>query len=133
MEERIRLHREERGPDWTVVEEPLDVAGAVARHGRAGATVVVDCLTLWLANLGVAGRDPAAETERLAGAVEASAGRVVLVSNELGMGLHPATELSRRFRDLHGRMNRRMAESVHTVELLVAGQPVRVKHAPPSE
>ena len=128
LEARIARHRAERGPDWVLVEEPLEIAEAVRRHACAGASVVVDCLTLWLNNLCLAGRDPAAETEALAGAVPESDGRIILVSNELGMGLHPETTLSRSFRDAHGRMNQRIADSVDRVELVVAGQPLAIKN-----
>lgn len=134
LEARIREHRAERGPDWVLVEEPLEVAEEVRRRTGAGACVVVDCLTLWLSNLSVAGRDPAAETETLADAVAESEGRVILVSNELGMGLHPEKALSREFRDAHGRMNQRIADCVDRVEFVVAGQPLAIKNAskPPS-
>ncbi len=134
LEARIAEHRAERGPDWVLVEEPLEIAEAVRRHAATHASVVVDCLTLWLSNLSVAGRNPAAETETLADAVAQSNGYVILVSNELGMGLHPETALSRAFRDAHGRMNQRIADCVDRVELVVAGQPLAIKDAskPPS-
>ena len=130
MEDRIARHRAERGPDWTLVEEPVAVAETVRRHDSAEASLVVDCLTLWLANLRLAGRDPASETEALAQAVSRSKGRIILVSNELGMGLHPETPLSRSFRDDHGRMNQRIAECADRVELVVAGQPLAIKRGP---
>ena len=127
MEARIARHRAERSPDWTLVEEPLAIAEVVHLHARAGTSVVVDCLTLWLSNLRLAGRDTERDTEQLAAAVAKSEGRVIMVSNELGMGLHPETSLSRSFRDEHGRMNQHIAGRVDRVELLVAGQPLVVK------
>ena len=129
LEARIARHRAERGPDWVLVEEPLEIAEAVRRHACAGASVVVDCLTLWLSNLSLAGRDQPTETNALAEALADGDGRVILVSNELGMGLHPEKALSRSFRDAHGRMNQRIADCVDRVELVVAGQPLAVKDA----
>ena len=128
MEVRIARHRAERGPGWTLIEEPLELAGTLRQHARPGTTVVVDCLTLWLSNLGMAGRNPAHATDGLAHAVSESEGPIILVSNELGMGLHPETELSRTFRDAHGRMNQRMADCVDRVELVVAGQVLVIKN-----
>ncbi len=127
MEVRVARHRAERGSGWTLIEEPIELAATLRQHARPGATVVIDCLTLWLSNLGNAGRDVADEIDELVRAVSNSEGRIILVSNELGMGLHPETELSRTFRDAHGRMNQRMADCVDRVELVVAGQVLAIK------
>lgn len=124
MAERIERHRAERGPDWLVVEAPLDIAGPIARH-RVG-TLVVDCLTLWLSNLMHAGRDVAAETEALTRALRRS-GRVVLVSNEVGLAIAPENALARRFRDEQGRLNQRVAAVADHVEFVAAGLPLVLK------
>lgn len=126
MAERIRLHQEERGPDWTLAEAPLDVAAALARMGP-GDVGLIDCLTLWLSNLMHHGRDVAAETAALIAAMQAAPGRVVLVSNEIGLGLSPMEALSRAFRDEQGRLNQRVAAAADRVEFVAAGLPLVLK------
>ena len=122
MRERIAQHREQRGGGWRTVEEPLALAPAIR---AADGPVLVDCLTLWLSNLMFAGRDLAAET---AGLLDALApGPVVLVSNEVGMGLVPDTPLGRRFRDAQGRLNQAVAAAVPRVLFVAAGLPITLK------
>ncbi|GAA6736774.1 cobyric acid synthase [Thermus oshimai] len=128
MAERIARHRRERPPTWETLEEPLDLVGALgrARHG----VVVVDCLTLWVANLLEAGLDPLEEAERFLQAVEGSNKRVIAVSNEVGMGIVPANPLARRYRDLLGEVNARFAQRAKEAYLLVAGRALPL--APPT-
>jgi adenosylcobyric acid synthase len=125
MAEKIRRHKEERPPTWETLEEPLDLARALeeARHP----TVVVDCLTLWVANLLERGLDPLEETERFLEAVRRSGKRVIAVSNEVGMGIVPTNPLARRYRDLLGQVNARLAEAAREAYLLVAGQALSLK------
>jgi adenosylcobinamide kinase/adenosylcobinamide-phosphate guanylyltransferase len=129
MKARIASHRDRRGNSWRTVEAPLDLAGAIA-SAPATATVLVDCLTLWLSNLMMADRDIEAEMARLERAVEARAAPLVLVSNEVGSGIVPDNAQARRFRDLQGRLNQRFAASAGRVVLLVAGLPLLVKGQP---
>ncbi len=126
-EERIDRHRRERGPEWRTVEEPLALASVPA----IAEAYVVDCLTLWLTNLiadapddweGCLGR-ARAELDALARRPET----FVLVSNELGTGLHAPTELGRRFVDLQGFVNQHAASLAQRVVLMVAGLPLMVK------
>lgn len=126
MRQRIARHRRERGAHWTTVEEPLELAAAIAAR-KTGDVAVVDCLTLWLSNLMREERDCEAEVERLLAAVRDSPGELILVSNEVGLGVVPATPLGRGFRDEQGRLNQRIAESVDEVILLVAGLPMTLK------
>ena len=91
MAARIARHRAGRGQGWTTLEEPLEVASALAAEARPGRVVVVDCLTLWLSNLMLAGREPGAAIAALARAIGDLAGPVILVSNEVGMGIVPST------------------------------------------
>lgn len=126
MRRRIALHQQERGEHWTTVEAPFDLAGAVAALD-SGATAVVDCLTLWLSNLIHGERDPGAEATRLLEALEQSPARLILVSNEVGLGIVPGSPLGRRFRDEQGRLNRRLAEAADEVVLLAAGLPLTLK------
>jgi adenosylcobinamide kinase/adenosylcobinamide-phosphate guanylyltransferase len=127
MAERIRRHREDRGPGWTTVEEPLDLAGALERVAVAGTTVLVDCLTLWLSNLMGAERDVAAETARLLAALDRVEGAVVFVSNEVGQGIVPDNALARRFRDEAGRLHQAVAARAQRVVFVVAGLPMVLK------
>lgn len=130
MAARIARHRADRAIGWTEVEAPLDLAAALAREAVQGRVVVVDCLTLWLFNLGEAGRDAEAETAALVAALAAAAAPVILVSNELGLGLVPEAPLARDFRDRHGRLNQAVADAAETVEFLVAGQAIVAKPRP---
>jgi len=125
MGERIADHRSRRGAAWTTIEAPLDLVEALADAN--GKPVLVDCLTLWLSNLMEAGRDPATEGGRLAAALAAAAGPVVLVSNEVGSGIVPMNALARRFADEQGRLNQSIAAAVRQVFLVAAGQPLRLK------
>ena len=125
MAERIARHRARRGTGWTTLETPRDVVGALAAH--ATTPMLVDCLTLWLSNALLARADVDAEIERLEAALAQAAAPLVLVANEVGFGIVPDNELARRFRDLQGRLNQRMAARAERVVLMVAGLPIAVK------
>ncbi len=125
MAERIALHRARRGADWKTVEAPHDLVAALAARGEA--PLLVDCLTLWLSNLLLADADVDAEIGRLEGALARPAAAVVLVANEVGFGIVPDNALARRFRDLQGRLNQRLAAMADRVVLVVAGLPLVVK------
>jgi adenosylcobinamide kinase / adenosylcobinamide-phosphate guanylyltransferase len=129
MAARISRHQADRGQGWTTLEEPLEVARALGSEARPGRAVVVDCLTLWLANLMLAGRDPAPAIAGLADAVAKLAGPAILVSNEVGMGLVPDHKLGREFRDWQGRANGEIARVCDAVIFLAAGLPLQLKPA----
>jgi adenosyl cobinamide kinase/adenosyl cobinamide phosphate guanylyltransferase len=124
---RIRAHRSRRGPSWRTIEAPRDLSAALA--ACEGMPVLVDCLTLWLSNLLLADADIEHETERLEQAMAASAAPTVLVANEVGSGIVPEYPLGRRFRDLQGSLNQRIAARADHVVLMVAGLPLAVKGA----
>ena len=105
----------------------MAVAEAIRREAGAGRAVLVDCLTLWLSNLMFAERDVEAETGRLIEAAAGAPGPVLLVSNEVGMGLVPDTPLGRRFRDAQGRLNQAVAAAVPRVVFVAAGLPIELK------
>jgi adenosylcobinamide kinase / adenosylcobinamide-phosphate guanylyltransferase len=126
MATRIADHKSRRGHDWQTIDAPLDLAGALAALPRS-ATILVDCLTLWLSNLMLAGRDIEAEIARLEAAMLAHEAALVLVSNEVGSGIVPDNALARRFRDFQGQLNQRVAARADRVVLVVAGLPMIVK------
>ena len=126
MRERIARHRARRGNEWIEHETPLELVPALKATDGGGARLV-DCLTLWLSNLLHAQRDWLKETERLAESLRAQKSPVVLVTNEVGLGIVPDNALARQFRDAAGAMNQAIARAADEVELVVAGLPVRVK------
>lgn len=127
MAERIRRHRERRGDRWMTVEEPLELAEALRRYSDPGRPILVDCLTLWLSNIIASGRNVDAEVAGLTDALGAVAGPVVFVSNEVGLGLVPATPLGRAFRDHAGRCNQVVAAAANRVIFVAAGLPLVLK------
>lgn len=130
MRERIAHHRAERDSSWQTYEAPLDLAGSLCAHAGPQRIVVVDCLTLWLSNIMLDGRDCVREGERLIDALRAVEGPVVLVSNEVGQGIVPANALGRSFRDEQGRLNQRIADACDAVVFVAAGCPLLIKPAP---
>lgn len=128
MRERIGRHRADRDASWRTVEEFVEIWDVIERECREGRVVVLDCLTLWLNNLMLFERDVGADIERLVSVLEGGVeGELVLVSNEIGLGLVPDSDLGREFRDVHGRMNQRVAAVCDRVLFMVAGLPVVVK------
>jgi adenosylcobinamide kinase/adenosylcobinamide-phosphate guanylyltransferase len=130
MRERLAHHKARRGGGWITVEAPLALAEAI--EGRTGA-VLVDCLTLWLSNIMLAGRDVASEEERLLSALHNPPPTIVLVSNEVGLGIVPDNRLARDFRDAQGRLNQRIAEIADHVVFIAAGLPVTLKPYAPKD
>jgi adenosylcobinamide kinase/adenosylcobinamide-phosphate guanylyltransferase len=129
MAARIARHQADRGPGWTTLEEPLEVARTLAAEARPARVIVVDCLTLWLSNLMLAGRDLPSAVASLADAIGALAGPAILVSNEVGMGLAPDNKLGREFRDWQGRANREIGAACDAVIFVAAGLPLQLKPA----
>ena len=133
MRDRIARHRAERGSEWRTIEAPLNLAGAVASVTDSEAVAVVDCLTVWLGNLlhheASTTEDAPACTALLEALRLSSLARIVLVTNEVGMGIVPAHPLGRRFRDIAGRLNQRVAAVADRVILAVCGQLLTIKHS----
>lgn len=130
MADRIARHRQARGAGWSTREAPLDLAEALAAEARAGRIVLADCLTLWISNMMLSGRDVEAATAALARALGALEGPAILVSNEVGLALVPETRLGRDFRDLQGRANAAVAAACDAVVFVAAGLPSLLKPAP---
>jgi adenosylcobinamide kinase / adenosylcobinamide-phosphate guanylyltransferase len=127
MAERIAAHRARRGPFWRTVETPLALAPTIAAEAAPERPVLVDCLTLWLSNLLMAGRRPDHEEQKLCRMLRAAAGPVVLVANEVGLGLVPETPLGRQFRDAAGRLNQEIAALADRVVFIAVGLPLILK------
>ncbi|SAK74740.1 bifunctional cobalamin biosynthesis protein [Caballeronia fortuita] len=136
--ERVTLHRKRRPAHWTLVEAPLDLAGALRKADRAGHCVLIDCLTLWLANLLFsdetasddiavlphAARDAFAQFDA---ALAETRGKVIVVSNEIGLGVVPLGSVTRLYVDELGRLNQRVAAASARATLMVAGLPLALK------
>jgi adenosylcobinamide kinase / adenosylcobinamide-phosphate guanylyltransferase len=132
MRDRIRLHREGRGNDFETVEEPLLIVNVLGQN-QGHDVVVLDCLTLWLANLLLDGKDVAEvmrHVEELAMALDRRMGHVVVVTSEVGLGLVPETPLGRLFRDVAGLAHQRLAGLADDVYFGVLGVMLRLKPGP---
>lgn len=127
MAERIAAHRARRSPFWRTIEAPLALAEVIIAEAVGDRPLLVDCLTLWLSNLLLAGRRAEDEARALCGALRQAAGPIVLVSNEVGMGLVPQTPLGREFRDAAGWLNQEVAALADRVVFVAAGLPLILK------
>jgi len=133
MAARIDAHRASRPPNWTVVEEPVHLAAALAEAAGPNRVLIVDCLTLWLTNL-LCGDDPDAlrrEQRDLLDIFPTLPGHCVLVANEISLGIVPVSALARRFTDEAGAMHQGLASICDRVVLMVAGLPLIVKPGAP--
>ncbi len=126
MTERIAKHRARRGEEWIEREEPLDLSQALIETDGGGARLV-DCLTLWLSNLLHAKRDWSEAITALAETLKRLRSPVVLVTNEVGLGIVPNNALARGYRDAAGIMNQAIAGVADEVEFIVAGLPMKLK------
>lgn len=127
MTDRITQHRADRGERWSTVEAPLDLAEAIAAHAAPNTTLLIDCLTLWASNLMFEERDIAHETQKLVSAIRAARSPVILVANEVGLGIVPDNALARRFRDVAGSINQAVAAAVDEAVMMFAGLPLWLK------
>ncbi len=127
MQRKIERHQNSRPRHWQTVEEPLQLAETIARHGSGCDLMIIDCLTFFAANLLDAQGDEQMPIEALCAALKSPPCSIVLVSNEVGSGVVPAYPSGRRFRDLLGEMNQSVARVASNVLLLVAGLPLVLK------
>ncbi len=124
MAERIARHRAARSDGWATAEVPVELAAWFRRKGNGYRAIVLDCLTLWLSNLRgkrVRDTDVSGRVTDLLNAIRSTTARVVVVSNELGLGLVPTGKSVRSFRDLAGRVNQQVAAEADEVYLVVSG------------
>lgn len=130
MAERIKRHQHERGPDWETAEVPVELEQWFLANGRSYRTIVLDCLTLWLSNLreyGASDEQVPELVRALLRAMRTSTARVVVVTNELGLGLIPMDASARGFRDLAGKANQLCAGEADEVYFVVSGMPIQIK------
>lgn len=129
MQQRITRHRQSRPGNWNVVEEPIALAGAIAKHSASDNIVIIDCLTLWLTNLLL--RDDAdllrKEIDDLLATLRDTTGNIIMVSNETSMGIIPMGELTRQFCDEAGLLHQQLTAYCDNVTLTVAGLPMVLK------
>jgi adenosylcobinamide kinase/adenosylcobinamide-phosphate guanylyltransferase len=130
MEDRILKHQEERGPDWTTIEAPIQLPEAVIKYCASGRVLLVDCITMWLSNL-LLDQEIAPNIggyiEDIKSSLKRAACSVILVTNEVGTGIVPENRLAREYRDLVGSVNQQLAELADQVVMVVAGIPVWIK------
>jgi adenosylcobinamide kinase/adenosylcobinamide-phosphate guanylyltransferase len=136
MKARIARHRADRPEGWTTVEEPYDIVAACERLAGHADVVVLDCLTLWVSNLLLRGEKETTVLEAAGALADFIALRrfsLLIVSNEVGSGVHPPTEVGLRFRDMLGGVNQRIAAATDRVTYMVAGIPMIIKEALPGK
>jgi adenosylcobinamide kinase/adenosylcobinamide-phosphate guanylyltransferase len=121
MEDRIARHRADRDDRWRTVEAPLALGEALKSEDGPDVVMLVDCLTLWVSNLLLADEAVAARVDDLVETIARLEGRVILVSNEVGLGIVPDNVLARRFRDAAGLLHQRIAAEVDSVDMVMAG------------
>lgn len=128
MRQRIEDHRRQRGNEWVTYEEPIKIIDVMKKIEGKYSVIVIDCLTLWLSNIMYAGLDIKAEIEYLISSLlTPHSSLMYIVSNEVGMGIVPENEIARKFRDLTGILNQKMAEVSDRVYMVVAGIPIKIK------
>lgn len=129
---RIRRHKERRPAGWETLEEPIRVSGVIKENGDRFSLILVDCLTLWISNLMAAGwaeKEILEEGDRLIASWRGAASSLILVGNEVGMGIVPDNPLARSFRDLSGMIQQRISGEADEVYFLVSGLPQKLKGA----
>jgi len=130
MAKRVEMHKMMRGPEWQTIEEPLEIVNRIRSYREEDGVILLDCITLWLSNLLLRWDDDQkvmGEVERLVEGIKECKFSLIMVSNEVGMGIVPADPLSRRFRDLSGMANQRIGEISDRVVFMVSGIPIFLK------
>jgi adenosylcobinamide kinase / adenosylcobinamide-phosphate guanylyltransferase len=127
MRRRIASHKMRRGEQWRTVEEPVALAEALLRESGPESVVLVDCLTLWISNLMMENADIGEAIDRLVRSLTDLSCAMILVANEVGLGIVPENRMAREFRDHAGVLNQRIAAIARQVYLVTAGIPMRIK------
>ena len=127
MHERIAVHQRRRGDQWSTIDAPLDLNMALKSDACCSRAVLVDCLTLWITNLMMAGKNVSREIDELCLTIPTLTARVVFVSNEVGQGIVPDNEMAREFRDYAGQAHQHLASVCNRVVFVTAGLPQILK------
>jgi len=127
MKARIELHRERRGPQWQLVEAPLDLPEALTKADNPDNVILIDCLSVWITNVLVHERDTDTACRAMLDSLTNCSGHVILVASETGLGIIPENKLSRQFRDANGRLNQAVAAVANEVFFVAAGIALRIK------
>ncbi|MGD9034577.1 MAG: bifunctional adenosylcobinamide kinase/adenosylcobinamide-phosphate guanylyltransferase, partial [Desulfobacteraceae bacterium] len=130
MKKRIKAHQEARGPEWAAIEEKTEIANAVASIETKYEVILLDCMTLWLSNLIMAGEPESqifSRTEAFIEAIQKIPQSVIIVSNEVGYGIVPVNDIARQYRDIMGTVNQRLAACADVVVWTVVGLPQVIK------
>jgi adenosylcobinamide kinase/adenosylcobinamide-phosphate guanylyltransferase len=127
MHERIAVHQRRRGDQWSTIDAPLDLNMALKSDACCSRAVLVDCLTLWITNLMMAGKNVSREIDELCVTIPTLTARVVFVSNEVGQGIVPDNEMAREFRDYAGQAHQQLASVCNRVVFVTAGLPQILK------
>ena len=134
MRDRVASHKAVRGERFATIEEPLKLPDALIRASKDHDVILVDCLTLWITNLLLANEDVSSAVSELgATLIQLKRAKVILVSNEVGLGIVPDNAMARTFRDLAGAAHQRLAEICDDVYFVVAGLPMPLKGEPPEQ
>jgi adenosylcobinamide kinase/adenosylcobinamide-phosphate guanylyltransferase len=132
MAQRIEHHKKMRGPEWQTLEEPIKIVEGIRQYEDGVEVILLDCITLWLSNLLTKGNTDLKimdEINRFVEMIKQTPASLIIVSNEVGMGIVPVDPLGRRFRDLSGMANQRIAQVAETVIFMVSGIPIFLKGA----
>lgn len=127
MRDRIGQHQSRRGPEWTTIEAPIELASALTPLDFEENAILIDCLTLWVTNLMMAERDMDEAFDKLASALAGAKARIFIVSNEVGLGIVPDNAMARAFRDHAGRLHQKIAAVADEVYFVAAGLPLKMK------
>ncbi len=127
MKQKIEIHRNRRSRQWTTIEEPVDLSGVLESRLETRQTLLIDCLTLWVSNLIISGDEITPVLDRFCHAIRSYRGCLIMVSNEVGLGIVPDTKLGRQFREIAGALNQQIAEIVDSVHFIVSGLPIILK------
>lgn len=133
MKEKIKRHKEERSSKWITVEEPVHIVEKIKELDTEETTILLDCLALWVNNLFIYKADVEGEINKLINILSYIKGTIIIISNEVGMGIVPGDRVSRRYRDLLGYANQQIASIANKVVLMIAGIPVTIKSGLPSK
>ncbi len=129
MAERVAIHKLKRGSQWETIEEPLQLSDVIKSIPETKSAILLDCLTLWLANLLFTSDEQSllASVQELINSFSHLKTHLIMVSNEVGMGIVPENAVARKFRDLSGTVNQMVAAAAHEVFMAIAGLPLRLK------